>query len=86
MTFLRSSLVDRADFRGALIGQPVMKQIGNSQHYIVCVQLNGHNQHRDKVAIYLAGTITQFVDADADQCAGTAYQPFKELEDVTPPK
>ena len=82
--FLTTVLVDPADFRLSLIAPPVQVQLGDSQHYVVCVQLNGHNQHKNKVAIYLAGSITQFVDAAAGQCANAAYEPFKELAAMTP--
>jgi hypothetical protein len=84
VTLLSSMQLDRADYRFSFIAPPVQMQVGDSQHYVVCVQFNGHNQHKDKVAIYLAGSITQFVDAAADQCANAAYEPFKELAAMTP--
>lgn len=83
-TYLSTILSDRADFRNSLIGTPVLKQIGGGQHYVVCVQLNGHNQHQEKVVIYLATGINQFVDAAPGQCADAAYQPFKELAVLLP--
>ena len=84
-TYLGQVVIDRADFRNSLIGTPVLKQVGAGEHYIVCVQLNGHNQHKEKVAIYLGATINQFVDATPGQCADAAYQPFKELAALLPP-
>jgi len=45
-TYLSTVLVERADFRLSLIGAPVLKPVGASEHYIVCVMLNGHNQHK----------------------------------------
>lgn len=83
-TLLMTALVDKADFRSSFIAEPVQMQVGDSQHYVVCVQLNGHNQHKDKIAIYLAGSITQFVDATPEQCGSAQYQPFKELAAMTP--
>jgi hypothetical protein len=83
-TFLRQSLTNRVDFRGATIAAPALKPIGDSQRYMVCVQFNAKSQITTKVAIYLAGQTTQFVDATAEQCTGAAYQPFKELEAATP--
>jgi hypothetical protein len=79
VTFLRLSLNDRAMFRGAMIAQPVLKPIGDAQRYMVCVQLNGHGQMVNKVAIYVGGRIQQFIDSSPDQCGDAAYQPFKEL-------
>jgi hypothetical protein len=84
--YLVQQLTDRADFRGARISQPVLKQIGDSQHYVVCVQFNGHSQITNKVAIYLAGQVNQFVDSSPEQCADAAYQPFTELEQTLPDK
>jgi hypothetical protein len=78
-TYLAQLLSDRADFRSSLIGAPVLEQVGAAQHYIVCVMLNGHNQHKEKVVIYLGTMINQFVDATPGQCANAAYQPFNEL-------
>jgi hypothetical protein len=84
-TYLGQVVIDRADFRNSMIGTPVLKQVGASEHYIVCVMLNGHNQHKEKVVIYLGININQFVDATPGQCADTAYQPFKELAALLPP-
>ena len=83
-TYLSQLLTDRADFRLSLIGAPVLKPVGASEHYIVCVMLNGRNQHKEKVVIYLGPNINQFVDATPGQCADAAYQPFKELAVLLP--
>jgi hypothetical protein len=78
-TYLAQIVTDRADFRNALIGSPVLRPVGASEHYIVCVQFNGHNQRKDKVVIYLGPNINQYVDASPGQCGDAAYQPFTEL-------
>jgi hypothetical protein len=83
-SLLASNWKDAADFYGAFISPPVLKPVGDSQHYIVCVQLNGHNQRKTKVAIYLSGNITQFIDAPGDLCSDVAYQPFNELQAMAP--
>ena len=83
-TYLALLLTDRADFRLSLIGAPVLKPVGASEHYIVCVMLNGRNQHKEKVVVYLGPNINPFVDATPGQCSETAYQPFKELAALTP--
>ena len=83
--FLAQSLVNRADFRGALISAPVLKPVGDSQRYVVCVQLNGGGQAKNKVAIYIGGQMSQFVDATPELCGDAAYTPFKELGAALPP-
>jgi len=84
--FLSQQLLDRADFRGARISQPALQQVGDSQHYVVCLQFNGHSEIKNKVALFLAGEITQFVDSTPAQCGNAAYQPFTELEQTVPDK
>jgi hypothetical protein len=84
VTFLRQSLTNRADFRGAMISEPAMKPIGDSQHYTVCVQFNPRSPLKTKAAVYLSGRITQFIDATPEQCADAVYQPFKELDAAVP--
>jgi hypothetical protein len=84
-TFLRQSLTNRADFRGAFISQPMLKPIGDSQRYMVCVQFHGNGQVKNKVAVYFAGMISQFIDSTPDQCGDAAYSPFNELAASMPP-
>jgi hypothetical protein len=83
-SFLRQSLTSRADFRGALISQPILMPIAGDQRYMVCVQLHDNNEIKTKVAIYFAGMIAQFVDATPEQCGSVPYTPFTELAAAMP--
>ena len=82
--FLMTVLSDNADFHNAMVTTPVLKPVGQNQHYVACVLLNGHNQHKEKAVIYFAGNINQFVDATPDECGGADYQPFPELAKAAP--
>jgi hypothetical protein len=84
VAFLRQSLTDQADFRGAMISEPAIKPIEASQHYVVCVQFSPKSKIKTKAAVFLSGQMTQFVDAAPEQCADAAYQPFKELDAASP--
>jgi hypothetical protein len=85
--YLSQQLLDRADFRGARISQPVLKQVGGSSpRYVVCLQFSGRSEIKNKMALYLAGDITQFIDSTPETCGDAAYQPFTELEQVLPEK
>jgi hypothetical protein len=84
LAFLRQSLTNRSDFRGAMLSEPAMKPVGQSQHYVVCVQFNPQSKIKTKAAVYLSGQMTQFIDAAPEQCTDVAYQPFKELEAANP--
>ncbi|HTP91454.1 MAG TPA: hypothetical protein VMJ52_06955 [Xanthobacteraceae bacterium] len=85
-TFLLTQLIDRADYTGAMISMPTLKPVGDSQRYVVCLQFNGRGVRKDKVVIYFAGAIQQFVTPKPEQCGDAVYQPFKELADEIPEK
>jgi hypothetical protein len=82
--FLRQSLTNKSDYRGAMISEPAIKPVGQSQRYVVCVQFNPQSAIKTKAAVYLSGQMTQFIDAAPEQCADAAYQPFKELDAASP--
>jgi hypothetical protein len=82
--FLRTNLSEKSDFYGALISEPAMKPIGASQRWVVCLRFFGQNQRREKVAIYLSGSIVQFINPTPEQCADAQFRPFRELETVAP--
>jgi len=84
VAFLRQSLTNRADFRGAMISEPALKPVGPSQHYIVCIQFNPRSQIKTKAAVFLSGQMTQFIDAGPEQCADAVFSPFKELDAAIP--
>jgi hypothetical protein len=48
------------------------------------VQFHTNGQIENKVAIYFAAMIAQFVDATPDQCGNAAYTPFNELAAAVP--
>jgi hypothetical protein len=86
VAFLRQSLTDRSDFHRAQISEPALKPVGQSQHYVVCVQLNPRGQIKTTMAaVYLSAQMTQFVNATPEQCRDAVYEPFKELDAAAPP-
>jgi hypothetical protein len=85
--FLSQQLLDRADFRGARISALALKPVGGENpRYVVCLVFNGNAEIKNKMAIFLGGDITQFVDSTPVQCGDAVYQPFPELEQTLPEK
>lgn len=86
LSTLASQLDDPTNVREAGITDPVLRQAGKEQRYVVCVRYNPRNASRhymgvkEGVAYFYAGTLNQFVDADQGQCKGVAYKPWPELE------
>jgi hypothetical protein len=85
-TFLRMMLIDREDFRGALISAPLLKPVGQNPHYIVCLRFNGRGERKDKMVVYLGQGISQYIEPTPEQCGDAVFEPYKDLEDLTPAK
>ena len=83
--YLVGILTDRADYLGARIAAPALKSVEQSERYVVCVEFNGHNERKERVAVFLSDSITQFIRSEPAQCAGVVYEPFKELAAELPP-
>ena len=88
VNLLRKALTNRADYQNALIAPPVLKPVPDSKilHYVVCLQLNGNFVQKNKMAVYLAGQPTEYIDSTPQQCGDAAYQPFTELARAVPTK
>lgn len=85
VAFLRQSLSDRAQYRGAMISQPVLKPVGGSEpRYVVCLQFNARSELRTKAAIFFQTRMSEFIDATPELCGGVTYQPFSELAAAMP--
>jgi hypothetical protein len=88
IAYQRSYLNDPTGIRSAAISQPVLKNVGVGDRYVVCVRFNAKNPNgaytgvRDHLAIFLAGKLDQ-MGLTRDQCKDAIYEPFPELERMT---
>jgi hypothetical protein len=86
IAFLRTWLNDTSNVRDASITEPVLKQAGRVERYIVCVKFNAKNSTgqyegtKERMIVFLAGRLDTMVEVRRDECAGAKYQPFPELE------
>ena len=78
MTFLQVNPFGLVGTREAALSQPELKAFGNESRYVACLRVVGPDLRKDKMIVYFAGAINQFVDA-GERCNGAAYQPFPEL-------
>ena len=88
--FLRTYLNNPRGVRDAYISEPALKQISGTTRYISCVRYNARdvrNQYQgneEKMALFWAGGLNQFLPSQPDLCAGAAYQRFPEAEVLVP--
>jgi hypothetical protein len=83
---MSNTLEDPTNIRGAFISEPVLRQAGKDERYIVCVRSDSRNASRqytgvtDRIGYFYAGHLNQLVEATKEQCGNAAYKPFPELE------
>jgi hypothetical protein len=88
--FLRTYLNNPRGVRDAYITEPALKQISGTTRYVSCVRYNARdvkNQYQgneEKLVIFWAGGLNQFLPSQPELCAGAAYQRFPEAEVLVP--
>ena len=83
---MTNTLEDPTNIRGAFISEPVLRQAGKEERYVVCVRSDSRNANKhytgskDRIGYFYAGHLNQLIDATKEQCGNAAYKPFPELE------
>jgi hypothetical protein len=79
MGFLQNDPYALVGVREAALSPPALMPFGTESRYVACVRAQGPDWKKEKMIIFYAGEINQFVDATGDACAKAAYQPFPEI-------
>jgi hypothetical protein len=84
LAYLRNYLNDLSGIRDAGISPPAIRKVGSVERYVSCVRFSARTpgaspSGREYLVIFLAGKLDQ-MGASGEQCKGTAYQPFPDLE------
>jgi hypothetical protein len=76
--------------RDAAISEPALKASGNATRYLVCLKFNAKKNAseyagtKEIAASFLVGRFDHFIEVAREQCAGTSYTPFPELQKLPP--
>ena len=79
MGFLQNDPYALVGVREAALSPPALIPFGTESRYAACLRAQGPDWKKEKMIIFYAGEINQFVDATGDACARAAYQPFPEI-------
>jgi hypothetical protein len=83
---MTSTLENPTNVRAAYISDPVLRPVGKSERYVVCIRSDSRNANnhytgsKDRIAIFYDGRLNQLIEATKEQCGSAAYKPFPELE------
>src|ERR1700674_3266442 len=79
LTRLQTNPYGLAGAREAFVSTPALKPFGTESRYFSCLRVAAPDMRKDKLVVFYAGEINQFIDATNDDCAAAAYQPFPEM-------
>lgn len=79
MSFLQTDPTALIGVREAALSAPELRPFGTESRYVSCLRAHGPDWSKEKMIIFFAGAINQYVDATSDACAKAAYQPFPEI-------
>jgi len=89
---MHAYLNDPTGIRDGAVGEPVLKPVNGTPHYVACLRFNAKKHGKDyagakeMAALYIAGRFDHFIDTAksvSELCAGTNYAPFPELANLT---
>ena len=79
LAYVQAHPAEFLNARDASISAPALRPVGTENRYFVCLRANAPDWRKEKVVMFFAGRINQFVDAEGDSCSTALYQPFPEL-------
>jgi hypothetical protein len=79
LTYLQLNPANLVGTRDASLAAPALKPFGTESRYVACLRVIGPDWRKEKMVVFFAGEINQYVDATSEQCGGADYQPFPEL-------
>lgn len=92
LAFLRTYLNDPVHVHGAVLTQPILKDVGQGQRYVVCLRYSARDMDgkyaapKEGAAVYVSAKLDRFIDvprAAKEICKDAVYAPFSELEKLT---
>jgi hypothetical protein len=87
---LRTNLSNPRGVRDAYISEPALRPSGTETRYMSCVRYNPRDTrsqyqgNQERIAIFWAGGVNQFLPAEGGICANAVYQRFPEAEVLVP--
>jgi hypothetical protein len=87
LAYMRNYLNDPRSVREAAVSEPALRPMGFGNRYVSCLRYNlsntspGYPSGREHIVIYVGGKLDAVREAK-DQCAGTVYASFPDLERI----
>ncbi len=88
LAFMRTYLNDPSSVRDAVMAEPIQRTVGGRQRYVTCLRYTSHepdgtvDRAGDRAVVYVDGRLDRIIEKGSDLCAGAAYAPFPEMDQM----
>ena len=89
LAFMQTYLNDPRGVRGAFVSEPALRTLDSIERYSVCLRYTARKPDgqyapsKDSLVLFRDGRLDRIVDSAREICKDAAYQPFRELEQMS---
>lgn len=89
IAFMRTYLNDPSGVRDAFVSEPALRTLENLERYAACLRYTARKPDgqyaasKDSLVLFRDGRLDRIVDNAREICKDAAYQPFRELEQLS---
>ena len=89
LSLMRSYLNDPVGVRDAFVSEPALRTLENADRYTSCLRYTARKTNgqyaasKDSLVLFRDGRLERVVDNAREICKDAAYQPFRELEQMS---
>ena len=89
LAFMQTYLNDPRGVRGAFVSEPALRTLESIERYSVCLRYTARKPDgqyapsKDSLVLFRDGRLDRIVDNARETCKDAAYQPFRELEQMS---
>ena len=88
LAFMRTYLNNPVGVHDASMAEPVQRTVGGRLRYVSCLRYTpresdgSYLRPRERAIVYVNGRLDRVVENTAEVCAGVAYAPFPDLQNL----
>ncbi|MBV8926130.1 MAG: hypothetical protein JOZ74_12255 [Bradyrhizobium sp.] len=86
LAFMHTYLNNPVGVHEGQIAEPVQRTVGGRVRYIACLRYaerqsdGSYREPRDRAIVFVGGRLDRILTNAGEECAGTVYAPFPDLE------
>lgn len=88
LAFMHTYLNNPVGVRDAVMAEPVQRTVRGRVRYVSCLRFSerqsdgSYSEPRERAILFVDGRLDSMLPNGSDECAGAAYAPFPELQNM----